>query len=212
MFPYPTRLSTGITGFPRIRGDVPIPPQCCLPWPQFSPHTRGCSAAWAFLGESDTVFPAYAGMFRHGFFCRHRRQGFPRIRGDVPKTPKVTGKGQQFSPHTRGCSGSAFPDAAILWVFPAYAGMFRVRCQRSYCGDCFPRIRGDVPFAPSILLGMNWFSPHTRGCSAALARSCCPAAVFPAYAGMFRALLFGSASKSGFPRIRGDVPSAARSF
>ena len=152
-------------GFPRIRGDVPVSDQAINGDYGFSPHTRGCSYPPTVLPALAPVFPAYAGMFRHGFFCRHRRQGFPRIRGDVPKTPKVTGKGQQFSPHTRGCSGSAFPDAAILWVFPAYAGMFRVRCQRSYCGDCFPRIRGDVPFAPSILLGMNWFSPHTRGCS-----------------------------------------------
>ena len=185
MFPYPTRLSTGITGFPRIRGDVPIPPQCCLPWPQFSPHTRGCSAAWAFLGESDTVFPAYAGMFRHGFFCRHRRQGFPRIRGDVPKTPKVTGKGQQFSPHTRGCSGSAFPDAAILWVFPAYAGMFPKRRKSQVKASSFPRIRGDVPVQPSLMRLSYGFSPHTRGCSACGASGAIAATVFPAYAGMF---------------------------
>ena len=57
----------------------------------------------------------------------HVNKGFPRARGDVPP---VNGLGQVykgFSPRTRGCS--EFIDAAsrFMEVFPAHAGMFRVR-------------------------------------------------------------------------------------
>ena len=92
------------SGFPRIRGDVPLGlthPRVGTP---FSPHTRGCSATLYMATPYSCVFPAYAGMFLYpplklltqgvfpayaGMFLRelvvyHRHGGFPRIRGDVP--------------------------------------------------------------------------------------------------------------------------------
>ena len=51
-------------GFPRIRGDVPRRAQAEYVKALFSPHTRGCSVMAAFRGGDDGVFPAYAGMFR----------------------------------------------------------------------------------------------------------------------------------------------------
>ena len=53
-----------ITGFPRVRGDVP---------PHSAPQRR---RMW--------VFPACAGMFRNPFDGGLEKQGFPRVRGDVP--------------------------------------------------------------------------------------------------------------------------------
>ena len=52
------------------------------------------------------------------------------------------------------------------------------------------------------------FSPHTRGCSQLLVERLGGGLVFPAYAGMFRKGKALVERKSGFPRIRGDVPSA----
>ena len=37
------------------------------------------------FGEFDCVFPAYAGMFLHGFGEIFLFGRFPRIRGDVPE-------------------------------------------------------------------------------------------------------------------------------
>ena len=86
-------------------------------------------------------------MFRHvnNGECQH--PSFPRIRGDVPEAGTIKKASELFSPHTRGCSagraGRVFPP----WVFPAYAGMFRLSRLRLLALTRFPRIRGDVPVA-----------------------------------------------------------------
>ena len=70
---------------------------------------------------------------------------FPRIRGDVPGTSTPTVFNHGFSPHTRGCSYLAWGELTQAAVFPAYAGMFLYDKNISHFGQCFPRIRGDVP-------------------------------------------------------------------
>ena len=138
-------LLSACTGFPRIRGDVPVFKITTLPSAGFSPHTRGCSGVSLLHDRSLIVFPAYAGMFRHVERDRASTEGFPRIRGDVPIQHLCEGCAQRFSPHTRGCS-----DGEIVWsrfhsVFPAYAGMFRLTFFKTLWHQSFPRIRGDVP-------------------------------------------------------------------
>ena len=172
--------------FPRIRGDVPRGWQNTNQKSQFSPHTRGCSVSSGTPARYAAVFPAYAGMFR--LF-------------DLLKT----GSGE-FSPHTRGCSAGADRQNPLQQVFPAYAGMFRIKKDGANQWPGFPRIRGDVPHFLTFFLSDQWFSPHTRGCSAVAGRFADDTHVFPAYAGMFR---YGSPHKLAwrrFPRIRGDVP------
>ena len=54
-------------------------------------------------------------------------QCFPRIRGDVPAQHLSHPIDNPFSPHTRGCSSEPHSIPLEVKVFPAYAGMFRVR-------------------------------------------------------------------------------------
>ena len=145
-------------------------------------------------------------MFRKSIrvgVCGHR---FPRIRGDVPRTPKWEKLLPPFSPHTRGCSLAIGLAKGLVDVFPAYAGMFRLPPKRSSSLMSFPRIRGDVPPSTSTNSRLRVFSPHTRGCS------CLPRCrrrrpiVFPAYAGMFLHDELSKRDALRFPRIRGDVP------
>ena len=113
----------------------------------------------------------------------------------------------RFSPHTRGCSQLGGQNILCCIVFPAYAGMFPKASRGLVIFGCFPRIRGDVPFADfSPSTGLK-FSPHTRGCSAGAIGTSRQAAVFPAYAGMFLGGLTTGITSLGFPRIRGDVPT-----
>ena len=104
MFRVPPRYSSKENCFPRIRGDVPTKPRKSSTTKQFSPHTRGCSAAQNSSKPELAVFPAYAGMFRK----RTKRTviclRFPRIRGDVPPPEHQYPWRPGFSPHTRGCS------------------------------------------------------------------------------------------------------------
>ena len=193
-------------GFPRIRGDVPMKTDMERLNLEFSPHTRGCSAAGGRLPTAGPVFPAYAGMFRRSTRTDWLLRSFPRIRGDVPLRSRSASKSTAFSPHTRGCSSESLLAYWQAMVFPAYAGMFRCRWARRWCGSGFPRIRGDVPnFLPPGFLACK-FSPHTRGCSSTLGLPPAERWVFPAYAGMFLGFRSGRGAPVGFPRIRGDVP------
>ena len=74
-----------LSGFPRIRGDVPARGFAGLPGETFSPHTRGCSGGLSTGLGLSPVFPAYAGMFLHLIALIRVGSGFPRIRGDVPR-------------------------------------------------------------------------------------------------------------------------------
>ena len=174
---------------------------------KFSPHTRGCSAAHVVVVSVLPVFPAYAGMFRRRFGGCQAGFGFPRIRGDVPSAFRRVSSRIRFSPHTRGCSAEAAAAAGGVCVFPAYAGMFRITRAEGMAHHRFPRIRGDVPLALHILRKLVEFSPHTRGCSAAISLGDSGMIVFPAYAGMFRVGSSTIRSIGRFPRIRGDVPN-----
>ena len=172
--------------FPRVRGDVPWHIDSNGADPEFSPRARGCSAQAATDGVQQAVFPACAGMFlwqdRKG--PGYRR--FPRIRGDVPARPASRSSRASFSPHTRGCSSDGVVDPEPFQVFPAYAGMFLRWLGSAQALACFPRIRGDVPFAFDHGPVLCAFSPHTRGCSLGTSAAATETLVFPAYAGMFR--------------------------
>ena len=177
----PKRIS-----FPRIRGDVPGMGRTIGAANVFSPHTRGCSVRSCAVCVQLLVFPAYAGMFLIIQVADIFVQRFPRIRGDVPPAADLSNPTGQFSPHTRGCSFAKSPLMKNLWVFPAYAGMFRMRAKGLLTSMRFPRIRGDVPDFRKSSRSNPEFSPHTRGCSFARAYGNRRTTVFPAYAGMFR--------------------------
>ena len=132
---------------------------------RFSPRARGCSAIHHCDMGIQRVFPACAGMFR-----RHHRhfawaQGFPRVRGDVPPTPRLFPCRQAFSPRARGCSHFYQLITMIFTVFPACAGMFRTHWPGNNRLGCFPRVRGDVPVACHQGHLVLAFSPRARGCS-----------------------------------------------
>ena len=194
------------SSFPRIRGDVPFTSKPNPVSQLFSPHTRGCSFQPILTGVLAGVFPAYAGMFRAAACRPPLTNCFPRIRGDVPASIRDFIKFAKFSPHTRGCSYFSQRMERFWGVFPAYAGMFRVRFSLLGLPRCFPRIRGDVPGSLLPLSTAATFSPHTRGCSSCVELMYGHEIVFPAYAGMFLIEGFFQPCTARFPRIRGDVP------
>ena len=91
-----------------------------------------------------------------------------------------------FSPRMRGCSETARAAYVKLYVFPAYAGMFRISPLENRVKVGFPRVCGDVPCEPWCTPEHSEFSPRMRGCSEAMPRFEKICLVFPAYAGMFR--------------------------
>ena len=176
-----------VRSFPRVCGDVPPLIKWIFPGQKFSPRMRGCSSASGGVLAAASVFPAYAGMFLRNVSPTRAHTSFPRVCGDVPPPPKSDCYHTMFSPRMRGCSIS---------FRPAYAKKLS-----------FPRVCGDVPFDNGFTCGFILFSPRMRGCSALACdrgQNCC---VFPAYAGMFRALRYSIRRSRCFPRVCGDVPS-----
>ena len=184
MFPVATPIIAPLEGFPRARGDVPGG-RPSRGWGfRFSPRTRGCSSLDSIATDIAAVFPAHAGMFRSRILKTTYKPCFPRARGDVPQIDSQIRQIGGFSPRTRGCSYFRAKNFWLTDVFPAHAGMFRVR--KSYKPLPLP------------------FSPRTRGCSYSAFYTPSPILVFPAHAGMFRACPLGMPCCMPFsPRTRG---------
>ena len=92
-----------------------------------------------------------------------------------------------------------------MFVFPAYAGVFR-HTKGVHPGDVsLPRIRGGVSKLRQDACNLSGSSPHTRGCFsyAPSPRTC--TRVFPAYAGVFLPHRAVFPLPSSLPRIRGGV-------
>ena len=173
------------SGFPRVRGDVPMPTSMPGISITFSPRARGCSG-FPHLGVCVcNVFPACAGMFLREPINVNPVTRFPRVRGDVPVVCPHSCHRISFSPRARGCSYSAWAVLNRWAVFPACAGMFRFPAFRTASAKGFPRVRGDVPAAVSYTAPWWMFSPRARGCSGGSPRCHYHRAVFPACAGMF---------------------------
>ena len=210
MFRRNKTCSTVTVRFPRMRGDVPSGVSAACTACMFSPHARGCSAFAKTCFDQRFVFPACAGMFLRIRFCATCQQGFPRMRGDVPRSSGMVWPCSKFSPHARGCSADTNRCATGTAVFPACAGMFRQKGKHLMKFFGFPRMRGDVPKSWIGRAQGKPFSPHARGCSFFGERRGARGGVFPACAGMFRWSWLGRHSAPCFPRMRGDVPNSSR--
>ena len=122
-------------------------------------------------------------MFRLLLGSKTGNLGFPRVRGDVP---------------LKTC------DTDPQKVFPACAGMFLSSILRARSSWRFPRVRGDVPGSTRCSTLYPGFSPRARGCSLECIAVMNIMIVFPACAGMFRAINEPIVSINPFsPRARG---------
>ena len=85
MFLYKLPMLPLPSGFPRVRGDVPGLRNLTNHRNEFSPRERGCSCGSALPPAQMVVFPACAGMFLRALVAVLGPDGFPRVRGDVPR-------------------------------------------------------------------------------------------------------------------------------
>ena len=65
MFRLAGHVSSGVSCFPRVRGDVPHGKNHQANPQAFSPRARGCSPLLVNVTLPSKVFPAHAGMFLH---------------------------------------------------------------------------------------------------------------------------------------------------
>jgi hypothetical protein len=68
----------------------------------------------------------------------------------------------QYSPRARGWTDETHHPRLVLRVFPACAGMDRVRGYRGWGSCCIPRVRGDGPTYPRAASFLRSYSPRAR--------------------------------------------------
>ena len=187
MDPPVAHSSPSAHGFPRPRGDGPSIYPADLTGPQVSPPTRG----WTVLTEHRVSlrlgFPAHAGMDPPHTRSPRSLRGFPRPRGDGPRSPETVIRPAAVSPPTRGWTHGLTGHRQAPRGFPAHAGMDRRLSPHRHVLVRFPRPRGDGPPA---------MAPVTM-----------PSGGFPAHAGMDPFRFRWPPSDAGFPRPRGDGPA-----
>ena len=105
----------------------------------------------------------------------------------------------------RGCFRDTFIIHAPFIVLPAYAGMFLAIQRGPADADGSPRVCGDVSGSAVTTAKQLRFSPRMRGCFELQQYPAQPAAVLPAYAGMFPQALRSRLSLRSSPRVCGDV-------
>ena len=152
-------------GFPRRRGDAPLPGPGCPHDPAFPPQARGCTLSPSRSISGCLVSPAGAGM--HPGLERPPRPGqcFPRRRGDAPPISQRLKCGFRFPPQARGCTLGCSSEALCRRVSPAGAGMHPspTTCPGWPAG--FPRRRGDAPDEDRDQRRAGGFPPQARGCT-----------------------------------------------
>ncbi len=184
-------LATGtyakiVERLPRIRGDRPPQIQFQTHIYPATPHTRGSTPLSRPSRAGWTGYPAYAGIDQ-GFPPRLSGwTGLPRIRGDrpLPDSPEI--RFLMATPHTRGSTRSCVQVKKDSKGYPAYAGIDLRWCHSSSGARWLPRIRGDRPNLPAILMAGQLATPHTRGSTSGAARVPAIQTGYPAYAGIDR--------------------------
>src|SRR5690606_21243492 len=107
----------------------------------FPPHTRGSTEVELLIEAEYYVSPAYAGIDRSPSWAERGLRGFPRIRGDRPRTGEGRVPPRVFPPHTRGSTSPPGRCGQAASVSPAYAGIDPRRALRWASTRSFPRIR-----------------------------------------------------------------------
>ena len=172
---------------------------------EFSPHQRGCFLVSFKVLKREYVFPAPAGVFLGSEQKTIQDTGFPRTSGGVSVRMDRFGNKTMFSPHQRGCFFFCIFIHFLCKVFPAPAGVFPYKCNRSDADTSFPRTSGGVSRTLVHPREVFRFSPHQRGCFHTIQYLMHLAKVFPAPAGVFREFFRIRSVVNSFPRTSGGV-------
>ena len=196
--------------FPRRRGDAPRDSVAATGEPSFPPQARGCTLFAVEEGGEDEVSPAGAGMHPAPEPTNHGRNGFPRRRGDAPRSTTVVRHRYRFPPQARGCTLYRPARRSLELVSPAGAGMHPSPAASGIPPGGFPRRRGDAPRATLSPAALRRFPPQARGCTDSERRLDRGLVVSPAGAGMHRIASSRIVMSICFPRRRGDAPTGRK--
>jgi len=85
------------------------------------------------------------------------------MRGDLPQEVKERFLASRSTPHARGSTVCWGIYAADMAVYPACAGIYRIRTTSNSATARLPRMRGDLPDTVPRAVGKGQSTPHARG-------------------------------------------------
>ncbi len=132
------------------------------------------------------------------------------MRGDRPLFEKGKTIYLTFIPHARGSTQVRLSPQGDCHVYPACAGIDLAGANISKRSRCLPRMRGDRPSLPIVVLAISLFTPHARGSTAIFPFLPPEVVVYPACAGIDLEHHTPYAIHHRLPRMRGDRPPSPR--
>ena len=186
MDPGTSRRSASSRCFPRRRGDGPALRREIGDGLGFPPQARGWTGERRQAARPRKVSPAGAGMDLSSDSERTAAEGFPRRRGDGPRSSGLPYASSSFPPQARGWTPPPGTDRLPTRVSPAGAGMDLRGIAAPGAAGRFPRRRGDGPPPIQPRNGRHPFPPQARGWTRRRWAAFAAAAVSPAGAGMDR--------------------------
>ena len=160
----------------------------------------------AILDREVMLFPAHAGINRNHDGVKETGLPVPRPRGDQPDIVTSWDTGVICSPPTRGSTVAARKPLARVSLFPAHAGINRLRFDRTIWQRAVPRSRGDQPIFDVELVHGWRCSPPTRGSTDTERLIYGEIQLFPADAGVNRLKKSLVSLLVSVPHPRGDQP------
>ena len=224
----PELLNRTFKGLPRMRGDRPLYNVRLKLVSQFTPHARGSTERTVAVERDIKVYPACAGIDPAASTASQASSRLPRMRGDRPPQVSVSCERYPFTPHARGSTerGERLKTLDSLPRMPGIDpldyhvnhfpwGLPRMRIDLCYDmgileGQRLPRMRGDRPYLVVKVRKCGWFTPHARGSTSRVGRSCPKKSVYPACAGIDHPHFLNKVPDLGLPRMRGDRPQVGR--
>ncbi len=192
--------------FPRVRGDGPYTTPTIVPLRVVPPRPRGWSRASDNKPASAEGSPASAGMVPAMSPRIRDPTGFPRVRGDGPRSPEQLECLRKVPPRPRGWSPKPPELVKSRRGSPASAGMVPLSTKAVYWPVRFPRVRGDGPRVSARPSKTRLVPPRPRGWSLFTRQRHNDGAGSPASAGMVPLCRARNVAAHGFPRVRGDGP------
>ncbi len=159
------------TRVPRASGDGPVRWSAELTTRECSPRERGWSQRADVVAERDLVFPARAGMVPNDRTRERTSGSVPRASGDGPGWTLIPPAAEPCSPRERGWSRGVAECGSVHGVFPARAGMVRLRRGPRRRAARVPRASGDGPSSSASPKTPAPCSPRERGWSVLHARA-----------------------------------------
>ena len=128
---------------PRVGGEKPAVPACCLKFPGSPPRWRGKVVVGIRLVRTPRITPALAGKSLSSSNFGLPSRDHPRVGGEKPTIRRMETPGQGSPPRWRGKGLFFLRDMPVLRITPALAGKSCIALRRCFRYGDHPRVGGE---------------------------------------------------------------------